>query len=382
MSLGACRVAVLQPALPHYRRVFFDELGAQCASLTVLHGAGKSAAYHEATTGRFLQHVVTHRVMGPVWWMPAIWTVADPTKYDVILYSWNVHYPHLLPGILRARRRSIGTVLWGHGYSKNERWWRQFARTQMARSAHVVITYGRAAARILMEQGIAPDRVVVGSNALDQSAIQAAREHWLGDGERLAAFQLKEGLAGRPVAIYVSRLTAVEDFGALFQAWRSVARAMPEARLVIVGGGPALDAVQSRCRRLGIGDSVRFMGAIYDEWSLAPFFLTARVLAYPCRIGLSIHHAFGYGLPVLTFNTPMAHGPEFEVLRDGVNGLLAKDGNVDDFAEKLTSILSDPERARSLGVAARAFVLEHCTVGRMVSNFKIAIARAWGMAKG
>ena len=60
-------------------------------------------------------------------------------------------------------------------------------------------------------------------------------------------------------------------------------------------GASAAPGADSRAAAL---DLVGDLGSIYDEIELAPWFLTADAFVYPENIGLSILHAFGYGLPV------------------------------------------------------------------------------------
>src|SRR5262249_11411045 len=72
----ASRVLVFQPALPHYRRSFFRRFGDRVTSLTLVHGA-KPLHGECSVAPESLGHVrtiqVTHRVLGPALWMPALW---------------------------------------------------------------------------------------------------------------------------------------------------------------------------------------------------------------------------------------------------------------------------------------------------------------------
>jgi len=106
---------------------------------------------------------------------------------------------------------------------------------------------------------------------------------------------------------------------------------------------PALEAL---ARERGVADAVIFLGAIYDEPSIAPWATTAACLVHPGAIGLSIFHAFGYGLPVITSDRREIQMPEFETHRDGENGLLARHGDAADLAARIESLLADEPRRR------------------------------------
>lgn len=96
----------------------------------------------------------------------------------------------------------------------------------------------------------------------------------------------------------------------------------------------------------------------------------------PRRIGLSLHHAFGYGLPAVVFDNRMRHGPEFEVLVSGRNAIIVKEDDLNELADALCSLLSDPELSARLGRNGRETILREYTVEPMVDNFTRAIARA------
>ena len=64
-------------------------------------------------------------------------------------------------------------------------------------------------------------------------------------------------------------------------------------------------------------DSIRWLGALYEQEVMAPWFLSAKVFVYPGYIGLSIMHAMGYGLPVITHDNMDNQSPEVAALRNG-----------------------------------------------------------------
>jgi glycosyltransferase involved in cell wall biosynthesis len=371
-------VIIFQPTLPHYRQPFFRLLAQRCRTLTVVHGghAGRQGFDPGRSDGSFAERIVTHRRFGPVLWMPAMCRDLNPARQDIAIFGWNIRYVHLLPALRKARYLRIGTVAWGHGYSKTDSAWRRALRNRVASAADAVMTYGFASADRLVADGFDPRRVFVAPNALDQDRIQLTRRRWLEQPDELRAHQRRHGLENRPVALYVSRLVRVDDLDVLLNAWREIRRRVPDARLAIVGDGPARRPLEAISRRYGLQDAVKFLGAIYSEDELAPWFLTARILACPRRMGLTLHHAFGYGLPVVTFDDPGKHGPEFEALKSGVNGVAVPYNDIDSLVESLHGLLTDPERARQLGAAARDTVLGAYTLPSMADGFVRAIAHA------
>jgi glycosyltransferase involved in cell wall biosynthesis len=88
---------------------------------------------------------------------------------------------------------------------------------------------------------------------------------------------------------------------------------------------------------------------------------------------LSLLHAFGYGLPVVTSDAVGEQNPEIEALRDGENGLLYADGDVEALRGALGRLLGDAELRRSLSGAALRAVSEAFTVQKMVDGFEAAV---------
>ena len=178
--------------------------------------------------------------------------------------------------------------------------------------------------------------------------------------------------------LFISRLEADKRVDLLLDAFKIVANQRPGAKLAIIGRGEEEQALRDRTGRLGLSDRVIFPGAIYDEMQLAPWFLSAACMAYPVAIGLSVLHAFGYRLPVVTSDDIASHNPEIEALRDGENGLLYRDGDVGDFAAKMLMCMNDTEVRRRMSDAALLTVGEpdgFC-IPRMVRGFVEAIAYA------
>jgi len=272
--------------------------------------------------------------------------------------------------------------VWGHGLSKRESALRSVPRRAAAQLADAALFYTRGAAdRWVGQWRWDPRRVFVAPNSLDQGPIQAARRHWLDRPGELAEFRRRHGLEKGPVVLFVARLDAGRRVDLLLEAAVRMRPAYPGLRIVVIGAGPAEDDLRAQAQRLGLSESVHFAGAIYDEMQLAPWFLSATAMCFPANIGLSLLHAFGYGLPVVTSDRRQAHGPEIEALRDGGNGLLCGDGDAGSLAEALRRIADDPALRQRLSGEALRTVDEQYTLGNMVDGLEAAIRFAAGRVR-
>jgi glycosyltransferase involved in cell wall biosynthesis len=125
--------------------------------------------------------------------------------------------------------------------------------------------------------------------------------------------------------------------------------AMPaDARLVMVGAGPELEATRRRASELGIADRIAFRGAHAD---VRPFFWEADVFVLASDsegAPLVLLEAMACGVPwVSTRWGPVAELP------DGECGLAVPIGSPGCMAEAIAQLLRDPERRQVMGQRAR-----------------------------
>ncbi|MCC7351647.1 MAG: glycosyltransferase family 4 protein [Phycisphaerales bacterium] len=375
-SPNPIRVVIQQPALPKYRVPVFAELARRPRlEIQLMYAQGEELPNVAAEGFRAQSVPMSQRMIGgrPLLWHQPQWDHATKTSCDVLVLSWNLHYASLIPALLRARANGVATILWGHGYSKTESAWRSWPRRKVTELATALLFYNHTAARQFVEMGWDPKRIFVALNALDQTPIQAARRHWLDRPEELARFRRENRLDSGPVILFVSRFDPANRLDLLLHAAEQLRARYPRLKLVLIGKGPDEAPLRALSISLGLADRAHFMGAIYDEMKLAPFFLSADLFCYPANIGLSILHAFGYGLPVVTSDRIESQNPEIEALRDGGNGLLYADGDIDALAAALQRVLDDSALRQNISAGAIQTVTEQFTLENMVDGFEAAV---------
>lgn len=161
-----------------------------------------------------------------------------------------------------------------------------------------------------------------------------------------------------------------------FRAWHGVldfvrAATMILARgyryqFVLVGDGP--ERTEAEALAAAYRDHFRFTGAIpYDQVpyelgnaivGVAPFTTTPHPALQAAGFfwsPLKVYEYMAAGLPVVTTNLyPLNH-----VIRDGEEGLLFEENNIEELADALLELLENPEMARTMGIQARKRVVEH-----------------------
>ena len=125
--------------------------------------------------------------------------------------------------------------------------------------------------------------------------------------------------------------------------------------LLMIGGGPLLDAVRERATAEGIADSIRFAGELAHPQAIEAM-QSARIYLFPSLWeGLPIAplEASFLGLPVVASNIS---GTD-EVVIDGHNGILVNGFRAEEFAAAIRRLLDKPGACEEMGDNGRQLVL-------------------------
>src|ERR1039458_4082365 len=127
---------------------------------------------------------------------------------------------------------------------------------------------------------------------------------------------------------------------------------LPQGTLVCVSSTPA-DSYRALAERLGLGQRVRFVG-FTDQVERIYAAGDALLLPSPYdSFGMVVTEAMASGLPVVVSREAGA----CELIQNGVNGLILNDVNSEsELVGLMQSLVNDPERAASMGRAARQSV--------------------------
>ncbi|MET9529104.1 MULTISPECIES: glycosyltransferase family 4 protein [unclassified Streptomyces] len=178
-----------------------------------------------------------------------------------------------------------------------------------------------------------------------------------------AAVRARLGLTDRPVIVCVSRLVPRKGQDTLILAMPRILRQVPDAVLLIVGGGPYAGDLEKLAERTGVADSVRFTGPV--PWAELPAHYGAGdVFAMPCRtrrggldvegLGIVYLEASATGLPVVAGDS----GGAPDAVLDGETGWVVRGGSAEDAADRIVTLLRDPALRRRMGERGRAWVEE------------------------
>lgn len=236
------------------------------------------------------------------------------------------HWAMLLAAILSGKKR--GTFCDSTLYDRPQSMVKGLFKRLFFRLCDGVFCYGQRARQYLVHYGVSQDRIVQRYQAAalpDDYSVEAARASRL----RLAP------PPELPRYLYVGRLSPEKSLDVLLHAFAQVRAALPAARLVLVGGGPQLDALRSLVTALALGEAVEFTGGM-NQRALAEQYARATCLVLPSRSepwGLVVNEALHYGCPVVVSDHC---GCVPELVADNLSGHVFKTDNADALADAMT----------------------------------------------
>ena len=153
--------------------------------------------------------------------------------------------------------------------------------------------------------------------------------------------------------IAVGRYVYQKGFDLLLQAWAKIEKQYPDWQLAIFGDGNRtpyeqqmrdLDIDSSRCHLNGPTTDIQ------NEY------INSSIFAFSSRFegfGMVLIEAMACGLPVVSFACPC--GPR-DIIKDGEDGLLVDNGNVDAFAASLSQLMQNSSLGKSMAIAGKTNV--------------------------
>ena len=308
--------------------------------------------------GRF----VMHRRPGIDW--RVMWRMYRLMRQQHVDVIHTHHFNQLFYCVLAARLAGVRIVHTEHDVSQFHKPRLCWALRLMAMACHRVVAVGVEVARVLHEQVGIPlhrldiIRAGVKTDAFEQSPAESRAQLGLNPSDR--------------VVTIVARLSEEKNHRLLLAAFAQVAQCVPDAKLLIVGGGDQAEAIEREIDRLNLTERVRMLGVRRD---------VARILAATDVFVLTSDRE---GLPIVVLEAMAASRPVVatwvgdlpRVVQDGVTGRLVPPGDADAVASALIELLNDPPLAGRMGVAGQALAERDYSQRTMVEQYAALYGRS------
>ncbi len=260
---------------------------------------------------------------------------------ELLASGWILRLMRLMPG--------VRTIAYVHGeeITTDDQYDASHQRARRALDCSdkivVVSAFTQGAVQALIGPGAA-DRL-----ALIQNGVDTGQFHPHPKSQSLLHLY---GLKDCFIFVSVSRLVEKKGTDNAIRAFATVAARYPDSRLLVVGTGPFLPALQAVAEEVGVSALVIFAGVVMEE-ELVEHYQLGDVFVMPNRrmpdgdtegFGLVFLEANACGLPAIAGND----GGSTEAIQDGVNGLVVDGRSVPAIAQAMLSLREDPEFYRAV----------------------------------
>ena len=227
---------------------------------------------------------------------------------------------------------------------------RKLARTISRRQCNAVdgiVSPSKPMLDVLKQYGIKTPAEVV-ATGLDNSSFAKADDKY---------FRLSHNIPlTQPMLLFVGRVAHEKNIEFLLEMHKKLIKKHPDALLVITGEGPAEESIKNSINRLGITNHVKMIGYLDRSHELIACYKAANVFVFSSKSetqGLVLLEAMAQGTPVVA----LAELGTKSILIEGEGVLIAKD-NTDDFANKVSTLLSSPLKQKLIGERGRQYAEE------------------------
>lgn len=164
----------------------------------------------------------------------------------------------------------------------------------------------------------------------------------------LTIFPKEHSNCSRKIVIAAGRYTRQKGFDMLIKAWGQVSKKHSDWHLNIYGAGDKTmyEKIIMDAKLDQFITCHNAVNNIFDKY------IESSIFAFSSRFegfGLALAEAMSCGIPSVSFSCPC--GPK-DIIKDGEDGFLVKNNNIDEFANKICFLIEHDERRKLMGYKA------------------------------
>jgi glycogen synthase len=314
---------------------------------------------------------------------------ATGRRLDQLARQWRPHVLHAhspvrnaLAALIVGRKLNIPVVyeiraLWedaasSHGTMRDGALHYALARrleTHAVRHANAVVTISHGLRRDLCGRGVREDKVFLVPNAVDVTRFVPEER----------ADVSNEARTRHPVIGFIGSFYSYEGLDLLLEAAKRIASDRPEARFVLVGGGPEEQRLRDLCASGDVRAHVTFTGWLPHD-RIPEAYREIDIFVYPRRRNrltelvtpLKPLEAMAMAKVVLASDV----GGHRELIEHGRTGFLFRADDVSDLVARLGDLLEARHIWPTIGAAARRFVERERTWRAVAATYTLVYDRA------
>lgn len=366
------KILFLQPGYAHYRRPLFDRLSESYNILFVfIRGQFTYPSFDKGNKGWNI--ICLHSEKHLFWPLKLVWLLLF-TEADVIISSLPTSVGSALLYLvskLRKKKFILWTENWNFSYEylqRPEMYWKlRYAQYKfLVRKANALVVHGNHSYYYHLGLGIPTDKAFVANHSsLDLS---------IHESEDISRFPIVA--RQERTILYFSRIIPRKGLDILIKAFKTLGSKMGGVRLLIAGDGEFRPFCENLAQELNL-KNIKFLGSVPFEKAVY-YYAMSDVFVLPSCLrgqsegwGLVINEAMSMGKPIITTD---AVGAAYDLVKNGVNGYVVKNGDVDDLYNALKRVLSDDKLMKTMGQNSRRIFDRFNSYEKMFEGFRSAIS--------
>jgi len=179
-------------------------------------------------------------------------------------------------------------------------------------------------------------------------------------------------LQDKIVVLFTGAFQQAKKIDLLIRAFSRIEDEFAEAFLLLVGDGSIKGDLVHLAESIGV-QNILFSGKRFDDSSL--YFLLSDIFVMPGLGGLAISHAMCHGLPIIA---GMADGTEGDLIIDGVNGFLLRDGSIEELSTNIKKLIMNEKLRKDMGNKSEKMMKTEFSTSRSITKFVDVINRVAG----
>ena len=225
---------------------------------------------------------------------------------------------------------------WSHGWYGNESFIKRIVKRLFFNLSNGVFLYGNYAKKLMIQEGINPQKLHVIYNSLDYKKQLKVRDKLFQNDIFIKKFN-----NDYPVLIFIGRLTVVKKIHYLILLLEKLRKKNIFTNLVIVGDGEERNKIKEYAKKNNVQDFCWFYGKSYNEDEIGNLIFNSDLCVSPGNVGLTAMHSLVYGTPIITHSDFKNQVPEFEAIEQNLSGNFFQKDNIDDLTSVVESWLKN-----------------------------------------
>lgn len=335
-------VIFVQPTVPRYREEFFERVNSKLKNdhLSVYASNMDIGAISQNSKQPDWLNLLGgfRRILPGLSWQEGVLSI-PVKKNDLLVISGAPRDVTNILLLIKANIVGAQTMWWGHYWSSSSKQWSASLRLKLLRLSNCALFYTDREIKEFREQfpKLTNFPVFALNNGINNQDIKKLRIPYNAN-KRKAEI------------LFIGRLTSKSKIEFLLEAVAAMSH--KEIIIHVIGDGSNQDVFMKLADQLSITKRVKWHGGISSEEKISRIANQCRFFVYPGGVGLSLIHAFNYGLPAIIHNNRWGHMPEISAFKNEVNGVMFKENSIDSLSHTLEGLINDTNRLNAMSKEA------------------------------